>query len=51
MKKSLYIAHNKTMQKNFIKNLKLEKKYQLGVKWLEPDAIKKLMALFLRVAF
>ena len=41
MKKSLYIAHNKTAAKELYQEFEIRKKYQLGVKWLEPDAIKK----------
>ena len=40
-KKSLYIAHNKTAAKELYQEFEIRKKYQLGVKWLEPDAIKK----------
>jgi hypothetical protein len=41
MKKSLYIAHNKKAAKELYQEFEMRKKYKLGVKWLEPDVIKK----------
>lgn len=41
MKKSLYIAHNKTAAKELYQEFEIRKKYQLGVKWLEPETIQK----------
>lgn len=41
MKKSLYIAHSKPMQKKLEKEFALRKKYKLGVQWLNATEIKK----------
>lgn len=41
MKKSLYIAHNKTAAKELYQEFEIRKKHQLGVKWLEPETIQK----------
>ena len=41
MKKSLYIAHNKKAAKELHQEYEMRKKHKLGVKWLEPDVIKK----------
>lgn len=40
MKKSLYIAHNKTASRKLLKEFEIRNKHKLGVKWLNAAAIK-----------